>query len=73
LNPNEPAALECDLKNYKAKEVTGRILTADAMNAHNTFEQPDAVKPAEFSEVEINDGKISAAIPSKSVVVLTVE
>jgi alpha-N-arabinofuranosidase len=73
LNPNEPADLECSLQGYKAQKVTGRILTAEAMNAHNTFENPDAVKPADFSGAEIKDDKIVAAIPSKSVIVLTVE
>jgi alpha-N-arabinofuranosidase len=73
LNPKEPADLECSLQGYKAQKVTGRILTAETMNAHNTFENPDAVKPVGFSGAEIKDGKITAAIPSKSVVVLEVE
>jgi alpha-N-arabinofuranosidase len=73
LNPEEPAELECGLEGFEAKKATGRILTAEAMNAHNTFEKPDAVKPVEFEGVEVKDGKISATIPSKSVVVLEVE
>jgi len=43
------------------------------MNAHNTFEKPDAVRPSEFKGMEVKDGKILATIPSKSVVVLAVE
>jgi len=73
LNPNEPADIECSLQGYKAQKVTGRILTAEAMNAHNTFENPDAVKTADFSGAQIKGEKIVAAIPSKSVVVLAVE
>jgi alpha-N-arabinofuranosidase len=73
LNPNEPADLECSLQGYKAQKVTGRVLTAEAMNAHNTFENPDVIKPAEFSGAQIKDDKIVATIPSKSVVVLAVE
>jgi alpha-N-arabinofuranosidase len=73
LNPEEPAQIECSLEGFEVKKAAGRILTAEAMNAHNTFEKPDAVKPVEFKGIEIKDGKILAAIPSKSVVVLAVE
>ncbi len=73
LNPQSPAEFECALEGFQAKKVTGRILTADAMNAHNTFEKADAVKPAEFKGAEIKDGKILATIPAKSVIVLAIE
>ncbi|GAH21476.1 unnamed protein product [marine sediment metagenome] len=55
------------------QKAAGRVLTAEVMNAHNTFEKPDAVTPAEFKNVEIKNGKILATIPSKSVVVLEVQ
>jgi alpha-L-arabinofuranosidase len=73
LNPEAPAELECSFEGFKVQKVTGRVLTADVMNAHNTFEEPDAVKPAEFKGMEVKDGKILATIPSKSVVVLAAE
>jgi alpha-N-arabinofuranosidase len=73
LNPEEPAQIECSFEGFEVKKATARILTAEAMNAHNTFEKPDAVKPVEFKGIEIKDGKILAALPSKSVVVLAVE
>jgi alpha-N-arabinofuranosidase len=70
LNPKTPAELECIIEGLKVRKVAGRVLTAQAMNAHNTFEKPDAITPAEFKDVKIKDGKILASIPSKSVVVL---
>jgi alpha-N-arabinofuranosidase len=73
LNPEVPAELECSLDGIKVQKVTGRVLTADVMNAHNTFEKLNAVKPADFKNVEIKNGKILATIPSKSVVVLEVQ
>jgi alpha-N-arabinofuranosidase len=73
LNPEAPAELECGFEGFKPEKTTGRILTAEAMNAHNTFEKPDVVKPAEFKGMEIKNGKILATIPSKSVVVLEAE
>jgi alpha-L-arabinofuranosidase len=73
LNPESPAELECAFEGFQAQKAKGRILTAEVMNAHNTFEKPDAVRPAEFKGVEVKDGKILATIPPKSVVVLEAE
>jgi len=73
LNPETPAELECIIEGFQEQKVAGRVLTAEAMNAHNTFEKPDVVASAEFKNVKIKDGKILATIPSKSVVVLEIQ
>lgn len=49
-----------------------RILTADKLNAHNTFEHPDVVKPASFSGAKIDGETLTATLPAKSVVVIEV-
>ena len=64
---------QCAFEGFQAKKVTGRILTAEVMNAHNTFEKPDVVRPVEFKGMKAEDGKILATIPPKSVVVLEAE
>jgi alpha-N-arabinofuranosidase len=46
------------------------VLTADAMNAMNTFEAGDKVKPTAFNGFTYNDGVLTVTMPSKSVVVL---
>ena len=33
--------------------MSGRVLTADTMTAHNTFDAPDTVVPTEFDAVEL--------------------
>lgn len=73
LDPNTEAPLECTLKGMDAKTVGARVLTAEAMNAHNTFEKPDAVKPSVFSAVSIEKGKLITTLPPMSVVVLEVK
>ncbi len=65
--------VEIDIKNLAAKTVTGRMLTADAMNAHNTFEKPQSVKPANFTGAVVKDGKITVKVPAKSLVLLQVK
>jgi alpha-N-arabinofuranosidase len=52
--------------------VAGQVLTADAMDAHNTFEQPQAIKPAPFS-ARAQDGKLTIKVPAKAVMVFAVE
>ena len=53
-----------------AKSVTGRVLTAPAMSAHNTFEAPNLVQPAAFSGAVIKGDTLEVKLPAKSVVVL---
>ena len=48
-------------------------LTADTIRAHNTFDKPDLVEPAEFDAVEIVERRLTITLPSKSVVAIEVE
>ncbi len=73
LNPNEPAEVACDLAGAKAQKFSGRVLTAPAINAHNTFTQPESVKPAEFGAYKATANGFTATLPPKSVVVLEIE
>ena len=49
----------------------GRILTAFAMDAHNTFDAPNMVHPLAFQS-STEGGKMSFDMPAKSVAVVTV-
>uniref|UniRef100_UPI00313AFBEB alpha-N-arabinofuranosidase n=1 Tax=Bacillus sp. OTU2372 TaxID=3043858 RepID=UPI00313AFBEB len=69
------AELDLDLRGINAAntKVSGTIITADTMNAHNTFEQPDVVKPVEFTGVAIENNKLAIKLPAMSVVTLVIE
>jgi alpha-N-arabinofuranosidase len=73
LNPNQPAEVTCELQGAKAQKISGRVLTAPAMNAHNTFDKPDVVKPAGFSAFKMTDNGFVATLPARSVVVLEMD
>jgi alpha-N-arabinofuranosidase len=74
LDHEQGSDVPIDLRGLsEARNVSGVVLTADRMQAHNTFEQPDAVKPAEFSEFSLNGSVLNVKMPAKSVVRLTVE
>jgi len=72
-DPNAAHEVECDLSGMNAKSVSGRILTADKMDAHNTFDNPDAVKPAAFAGAKIEGGRLIVKMPPKSIVALEVK
>jgi alpha-N-arabinofuranosidase len=72
LHPDAGIDLVCDIRGRAITGVSGRILTAGAMNAHNTFDQPDAVKPTVFNGFHRDGGMLRIDLPAKSVVVLEI-
>jgi alpha-N-arabinofuranosidase len=70
-NPNRPASIRCQMQGIDVQSVTGRQLTAPAINSRNTFEEPHVVTPSKFEEVSVINGVLQAELPAKSVVVLT--
>jgi len=60
------------LKIASAKNVTGEILRSDKLQDHNTFDRPDKVKPAAFSDFRIDKGELVATLPPFSVVALEI-
>ena len=70
LNPNKEIILTCPVIGETFKTVTGEVLTADKINAFNTFEKPEVVKPVQFKNFKMKDGILTVTIPAKSVVVL---
>jgi alpha-L-arabinofuranosidase len=73
FNPNTATELTCDLQGAKAQKLSGRLLTAPQINAHNSFSKPEVVKPIAFDAFKLSPAGFSTTLPPKSVVVLTVE
>ncbi|MES2163603.1 MAG: alpha-L-arabinofuranosidase C-terminal domain-containing protein [Pseudomonadota bacterium] len=71
-NPGQAADVAINVPGQTIKSVKGRVLTAAAMDAHNTFQAPQAIKPAPYSASAV-DGKLTVKIPAKAVVVVAVE
>ncbi|MDB5327417.1 MAG: alpha-N-arabinofuranosidase [Phycisphaerales bacterium] len=70
LHHADAADVTCDLRGMTATGVTGRVLTAPAMNTMNTFEQPNTVEPMAFGGATLTASGLSATLPARSVVVL---
>jgi alpha-L-arabinofuranosidase len=73
LNPAEPIAVALTIAGASPRAVKGEILTAPTLDAHNTFENPDAVHPTRFTGASIKEGKLSLSLPAKSIVVLSLD
>jgi alpha-N-arabinofuranosidase len=73
LDPDRAQEVRCELRGFAARAVSGRILTSGDMTAHNTFDSPERVKPAEFNDAKIESKGLAILLPPKSVVVLEIE
>jgi alpha-L-arabinofuranosidase len=73
VDPNRPIRVQVTMSGVQATAVTGRILTAAAMDAHNSFASPDVVAPAAFTGATISGDRLEVTLPAKSVVVLQLQ
>ncbi len=61
------------LDGLQPKTVAGTILSCNAIDAYNDFENPDAVAPKEFTSAKIKGNVLNMKVPSKSIVVLNIK
>ena len=71
LSLTETEELEIVLTDRKPVSVEGTILHG-AMNAHNTFEEPDNIVEKEFRKFTLTERGISLEIPPSSVLVMRI-
>jgi alpha-L-arabinofuranosidase len=66
--------VEIEVKGHDLDRViTGKILTANQVNAINTYEDPGQVTLVDFNRYELNGNYLLISLPAKSVVLITVE
>jgi alpha-N-arabinofuranosidase len=68
--PNAPVTVTCKLAGITAKNVSGRVLTGPAIDAHNTFAAPHVVEPVAFNDAKLSGDTLTVTLPAKSVVAL---
>jgi alpha-N-arabinofuranosidase len=73
VNPHQDAELICELRGMELSTVRGRVLTAAAMTAHNTFDEPTQVSPTEFHGAALAGNRLKLTVPAKAVVSLELE
>ncbi len=72
LDPHGAQKIVCEIRGVKIQKVNGRILTADKINAFNTFSNGDSVVPNDFKGAKIQQGSVIVELPAKSIVVLEI-
>jgi alpha-N-arabinofuranosidase len=73
FDPHGGRTVNVSLRGGSLSQVSGRILTADEMTAHNTFETPDDVAPAPFEDARLNGDRLVIEMPPKAIVALELE
>ncbi len=66
LHASEPATVVIRLRGGSAGEVRHTVLTHAELNAHNTFERPDVVKPSS-SVLDVHGTELRCTLPAASV------
>jgi len=69
-HPSQPMTVAVRLEGLSPASAAGRVLTAPAMNSHNTFAAPDVVKPVSFEGMKLAGGTLTVTLPAKSVVIV---
>ncbi len=72
VHPHMDQTVTCRLRGIKANNVNGRILTADNMDAHNTFDEPEELKPVPFNGASLDGDRLTIQVPAKSVITLAI-
>jgi alpha-N-arabinofuranosidase len=70
IDANKAQDVMIDISSLKARSVTGRILRSSKLQDHNSFDDPEKIKPAVFKEANISGATLTLKMPAFSVVVL---
>ncbi len=73
IDPDKQQDVELSIESFRTDNITGKMLTAEKMNAHNTFDNPDVVKPADFSDYKLSGNNLKVNMPPMSVVALELD
>jgi alpha-N-arabinofuranosidase len=62
-----------DITGLQARSVIGRILRSDKLQDHNSFDNPEKIKPATFNGANLAGSSLTVKMPAFSVVVLEIK
>ncbi|MFC4402691.1 alpha-N-arabinofuranosidase [Gracilibacillus xinjiangensis] len=73
IDKDNEAEVNIDLRGANLSDVNARVLTANELDAHNTFDNPDNVKPVNYTDFQVNGTELSLKLPAKSVVAISIK
>lgn len=71
VDPSKPVDIDAALAGIRARNASGTMLTAARVDAVNSYDKPDTVKPQPIS-ARVIGGRLKVTLPPKSVTVLSV-
>jgi len=69
LHATDELDITAEIEGYKAHSAVARVLTGSAIDAHNTFDDPDSVTPTALA-VELSGNRVLVRLPARSVSVV---
>ena len=63
LDAHRDLTVELDLRGARLGTPTATVLTADELNAHNTIDAPEAVRPRPLPDIHLQDGLLRIRLP----------
>ncbi|MFD0990430.1 alpha-N-arabinofuranosidase [Mariniflexile jejuense] len=70
VDSNKENKIEIDIVKLGVKNFTGTILTSSKLQDHNTFDNPNKIKPTVFKAFQNKKGKLEITLPPFSVVMM---
>ncbi len=70
IDAKKSQTVTLDLRGATFATVTGRVLASKNIQDHNTFQNPDRIKPVSFKDAKLRKGSLEVTLPPASVVVL---
>jgi alpha-N-arabinofuranosidase len=71
IDPDKTNTVTLKFQGSGYKKVSGRILSSPKIQDHNSFDDPDKIKPAVFHGANLKGEELQVKLPPASVVVLT--
>lgn len=72
VDPDASAHISAIVDGANVSDATGQLLTAPAVDAHNSFDHPNQVVPRQFSG-EVSNGQLLFDLPPKSIAVVALK
>lgn len=73
IDPNNEVEMKCDVRGSKNAIIAGaKVITAEKIDSHNTFDKPEEVVLADLKGAVLCDGVLSLKLPAKSVVTVQI-
>ncbi len=70
IDAEKKNTISIDLKDFAIKNFSAEILTSGKLQDHNSFENPNVIKPQNFKDFKFKKGVLEVELPPFSVVVL---